>query len=171
MSIGENLKVLRKKAKKNQTKFAKDIGISRTYLSDLEHNRKSLSIDTIEKIAKKLNVPVTDLLYSGKSLDAMFSNSLDNMKKNASNDEIKKSIISFQNIVQKEKDNKEFFDLFSKLFSDTDRFTEFDFLDWKISNMQSQEEIEEEIQKRFEAYKNTFEKLSSYQLENILKEL
>ncbi|MFR6601540.1 MAG: helix-turn-helix domain-containing protein [Enterococcus italicus] len=54
MSIGENLKVLRKKAKKNQTKFAKDIGISRTYLSDLEHNRKSLSIDTIEKIAKKI---------------------------------------------------------------------------------------------------------------------
>lgn len=62
MSIGQNIKSIRKKRNLTQTKFAQSLNISRTYLSDLENNRKSPSIDTINKIAKKLNVPTMHLL-------------------------------------------------------------------------------------------------------------
>ncbi|MGM0175540.1 helix-turn-helix domain-containing protein [Enterococcus sp. DIV0800] len=56
MSLGENIKSLRLSKKLNQSDFSKLIGISRSYLSDLENNRKSPSIETINKISEKLGV-------------------------------------------------------------------------------------------------------------------
>ena len=56
MSLGENLKKIRNDKHESQTKFAEKLGISRTYLSDLENDRKSPSIDTVTKIAERLNV-------------------------------------------------------------------------------------------------------------------
>ncbi|MDT2645780.1 helix-turn-helix transcriptional regulator [Enterococcus dongliensis] len=56
MSLGENIKSLRLSKKLNQSEFSKLIGISRSYLSDLENNRKSPSIETISKISEKLGV-------------------------------------------------------------------------------------------------------------------
>ena len=55
MSIGEKIKKLRTYKGLTQELFAKEIGISRSYLSDLENNRKSPTIETLEKIAKKMN--------------------------------------------------------------------------------------------------------------------
>lgn len=66
MSIGENIKKIRKENGLTQTEFSKKIGISRTYLSDLENSRKSPSVETLDKIAKKLNVSTTYLLNGDK---------------------------------------------------------------------------------------------------------
>lgn len=69
LSIGENLKLIRKQKKQSQTLFAKSLGISRTYLSDLENDRKSPSIETVTKIAEKLNISTLYLLEGKKTFE------------------------------------------------------------------------------------------------------
>ncbi|MGK0713527.1 helix-turn-helix domain-containing protein [Aerococcus urinaeequi] len=56
MSIGTRIKELRLERKMTQKDFAKEIGISRSYLGDLENDRKSPSAETISKLSDKLNV-------------------------------------------------------------------------------------------------------------------
>ena len=67
MSIGQNIKSIRKKRNLTQKEFAKILEISSSYMSELESDKRNLSIDTINKIAKKLNVP-TMYLLSGSNL-------------------------------------------------------------------------------------------------------
>ena len=55
MDVGTKIKNLRKNKGLTQEGFARETGISRSYLSDLENNRKSPTIETLEKIAKKMN--------------------------------------------------------------------------------------------------------------------
>lgn len=69
LSIGKNLKLIRKQKKQSQTLFAKSLGISRTYLSDLENDRKSPSIETVTKIAEKLNISTLYLLEGKKTFE------------------------------------------------------------------------------------------------------
>lgn len=69
LSIGENLKLIRKQKKQSQTLFAKSLGISRTYLSDLENDRKSPSVETVKKIADKLNISTLYLLEGEKTFE------------------------------------------------------------------------------------------------------
>lgn len=66
MSLGENLRKIR--GKETQTAFAKKLGISRTYLSDLENNRKSPSIETVSKLAKKMDVSFLYLMEGKTTL-------------------------------------------------------------------------------------------------------
>ena len=53
MGVGIKIKELRKSKSLTQDEFAKQIGISRTYLSDIENNRKSPTVETLEKIAER----------------------------------------------------------------------------------------------------------------------
>lgn len=62
MEIGENIKNLRKQMNLTQDEFAKKIGISRSYLGDLENNRRNLSTETAKKISKKLGISLLYLL-------------------------------------------------------------------------------------------------------------
>ena len=62
MLIGENIKQLRKSKGLTQESFANETGISRSYLSDLENNRKSPTIETLEKIARKMNTSLKFLI-------------------------------------------------------------------------------------------------------------
>lgn len=66
MNLGEIIRNLRKELGVSQTEFANMIGISRTYLSDLENCRKSPSIDTAKKIASKLNMKLEIKFISKK---------------------------------------------------------------------------------------------------------
>ena len=66
MSIGENIKKIRKENGLTQAEFSKKIGISLTYLSDLENNRKSPSVETLDKMAEKLGVSTTYLINGDK---------------------------------------------------------------------------------------------------------
>lgn len=65
MTIGNNIKKIRKEKKITQKKLAEEMGISRSYLSDLENNRYNPSSKTLEMLAEKLG---TSMLYitSGK---------------------------------------------------------------------------------------------------------
>lgn len=56
MFIGYRLQKLRKKRKLTQKALAEMTGISRSYLSDIEHNRYNPSFDTIEALANALRL-------------------------------------------------------------------------------------------------------------------
>lgn len=74
MSIGDNIRAIRKERKLTQEEFAKQAGISRSYLSDIENNRKNPSTKTIETLADKINVTLYYVLTGKKSfLDRDFS--------------------------------------------------------------------------------------------------
>lgn len=56
INVGYAIKELRDRYRETQQQFADRIGISRTYLNDLENNRKSSSVRTLNQIADKLNM-------------------------------------------------------------------------------------------------------------------
>lgn len=59
--VSFNLSTFLKKERGNKTQeaFSKELDISRSYLNDLEAGRRSPSIDTLEKIADRLNKKLT----------------------------------------------------------------------------------------------------------------
>lgn len=68
MSIGDNIKFIRKERNLTQDELAKKMCISRSYLSDIENNRKNPSSKTIESLADKLGVSMSYLLEGKKTL-------------------------------------------------------------------------------------------------------
>ena len=72
MLIGENIKRLRADKGLTQELFAKETGISRSYLSDLENNRKSPTIETLEKIARKMNTSLKFLIGGSETMTGTY---------------------------------------------------------------------------------------------------
>ena len=62
MTFGENLKRIRKEMKLTQAEMAKEIGISQSYIADIERNRKNISLAVVLRIAKGLNISVNKLI-------------------------------------------------------------------------------------------------------------
>ena len=62
MTFGENLKRIRKEMKLNQAEMAKEIGISQSYIADIERNRKNISLAVVLRIAEGLNISVNELI-------------------------------------------------------------------------------------------------------------
>lgn len=58
MTIGENIKQLRISREWSQQTLADEIGLSRNYISELESNKRNLSITTLKNLAEKLGVPI-----------------------------------------------------------------------------------------------------------------
>lgn len=61
-TIGDNIKNLRLSLKLTQSQFAKKFNISRSYLGDLENNRRSPSAETIKKLSKTIGISTLFLL-------------------------------------------------------------------------------------------------------------
>lgn len=61
-SIGENIRILRRMRKLTQVELAEKTNLSRSYLADIERGRYNPSIETLNTIAKALNVNVTQLI-------------------------------------------------------------------------------------------------------------
>ena len=60
--FAENLKACRDELGMSQETLADAAGLDRTYISSLERERYSASLDAIERIAKALNVEPASLL-------------------------------------------------------------------------------------------------------------
>lgn len=58
MKVGQTIKHLRKEKGINQKEFAKSIGMSTTYLSQVEKHDKGVKHSTMERISKALGVPI-----------------------------------------------------------------------------------------------------------------
>ena len=67
MNIGIAIRNIRKQRipKVNQSEFVKLIGITQTYLSQIETGAKTPHINILEKIAKELNMPLPVIFWLG----------------------------------------------------------------------------------------------------------
>jgi transcriptional regulator with XRE-family HTH domain len=62
LSIGKKVKEERLKRNLKQKDLAARIGISNTYLSDIEHDRVNPSLNTLKNISNALNLDFRDLV-------------------------------------------------------------------------------------------------------------
>lgn len=61
-AFGLKVQQLRKETGMSQEKFALSIDMDRTYLASVEVGKRNISLCNIEKIAKGLNISVSELL-------------------------------------------------------------------------------------------------------------
>ncbi|UXS61007.1 MULTISPECIES: helix-turn-helix domain-containing protein [Staphylococcus] len=61
MTFGENLKEYRRKRRLSQRELSRQVGLSQSYIGDLERNRKNVSIYVVAYLAKQLDVSVNYL--------------------------------------------------------------------------------------------------------------
>jgi transcriptional regulator with XRE-family HTH domain len=62
--LGESVRSKRNKAKFSQEKLAERAALSTVFISRVERGKESPSVDSLVKIAKALNVRVSDLVKS-----------------------------------------------------------------------------------------------------------
>ncbi len=66
MIIGDRLRALREEKKLSQGDIERRTGLARPYLSRIENNHSVPSIETLEKMARALEVPMYQLFYDGE---------------------------------------------------------------------------------------------------------
>jgi transcriptional regulator with XRE-family HTH domain len=83
MIIGDRLRALREEKKLSQGDIEKRTGLLRCYISRVENGHTVPAIETLEKMARALEVPLYQLFYDGEEPPA-----LPNLPKRKSADEI-----------------------------------------------------------------------------------
>jgi transcriptional regulator with XRE-family HTH domain len=83
MIIGDRLRALREEKKLSQGDIEKRTGLIRCYVSRVENNHTVPAIETIEKFARALEVPMYQLFYDGEEPPR-----LPNFSKRKSSDDI-----------------------------------------------------------------------------------
>jgi transcriptional regulator with XRE-family HTH domain len=66
MIIGERLRVLREQKNMSQGDIEKRTGLLRCYLSRVENGHTVPAVETLEKLARALDMPLYQLLYDGE---------------------------------------------------------------------------------------------------------
>src|SRR5271154_5206709 len=66
MVIGDRLKAIREKKSLTQGDIEKRTGLLRCYLSRVENNHTVPSLDTLEKIARALEMPLYQVFFEGR---------------------------------------------------------------------------------------------------------
>jgi transcriptional regulator with XRE-family HTH domain len=66
MIIGERLRALREEKKFSQGEVEKRTGLLRCYISRVEHGHTVPAVETLEKFARALEVPMYQLFYEGE---------------------------------------------------------------------------------------------------------
>ena len=68
MIIGDRLRTLREAKNFTQGEIEKRTGLLRTYVSRVENGNAVPSVETLEKLARALEVPIYQLFYVGEEL-------------------------------------------------------------------------------------------------------
>ncbi|WP_369930430.1 helix-turn-helix transcriptional regulator [Xanthomonas sp. NCPPB 2632] len=68
-NLGRALKLVRSFHDITQAQAAESLGISRSYLSELEAGHKTPSLDLLEGFSKQFEIPVSSLLIVSESFD------------------------------------------------------------------------------------------------------
>jgi transcriptional regulator with XRE-family HTH domain len=66
MLIGDRLRELRESKKLSQTELEKRTGLLRCYISRVENGHTVPAVDTLEKFASALNIPMYQIFYDGE---------------------------------------------------------------------------------------------------------
>ena len=83
MVIGEHLRVLRRQKQFSQGEIEKRTGLLRSYISRVENGHTVPAIETLEKFARALGVPLYQLFFKGES-----SAELSNLPKRKTEEEV-----------------------------------------------------------------------------------
>lgn len=67
--IGEALRLIRVFHDLKQNQAAADLGLSTSYLSDIERGRRVPTLDTIQLYADQFDIPVSSILFFSENLD------------------------------------------------------------------------------------------------------
>ena len=67
--FGQALKLLRRYQGLNQSNLAKQLGVSRSYVSELESGNRTPSLDLLSRYADVFNVPVSSLVFFAEALE------------------------------------------------------------------------------------------------------
>jgi transcriptional regulator with XRE-family HTH domain len=68
MIVGERLRALRERKALSQGDIERRTGLARTYISRVENGHTTPSLDTLEKWARALGIPLYLLFYDGDAL-------------------------------------------------------------------------------------------------------
>src|SRR5690242_12260448 len=68
MIIGDHLRTIREEKKLSQGEIEKRTGLLRCYISRVENGHTVPAIETLEKFARALEVPMDQLFYDGEEL-------------------------------------------------------------------------------------------------------
>lgn len=67
MIIGDRLRALRQEKKFSQGEVEKRTGLLRCYISRVEHGHTVPAVETLEKFARALEIPMYQLFYDGEN--------------------------------------------------------------------------------------------------------
>ena len=67
--FGQALKLLRRFQGLNQSVLAEKLGVSRSYISELESGNRTPSLDLLNRYADIFNIPVSSLVFFAESLE------------------------------------------------------------------------------------------------------
>ena len=95
LNIGDNIKSTRKSKKMTQNDLAIKASISCSYLADVEGNRYNPSIETLDSIARALDVPIVALI-NDSSNDKYESLTAENILLKQENEELKYEVESLR---------------------------------------------------------------------------
>lgn len=71
MVIGDRLRALREQKGLSQGQIEKRTGLLRCYISRLENGHTVPSIETVEKLARALDIPLFQIFYDGEEMPAL----------------------------------------------------------------------------------------------------
>lgn len=66
--INKALKVIRQYHKFKQFELSEELGISKSYLSEIESGKKPVSLDILEKYSTIFDIPVSSLLFFSENM-------------------------------------------------------------------------------------------------------
>ena len=69
MKVGSVIQDIRRKRNLSQGDLAKQLGISQTYLSQIEGDKKTPSMEILQAISDALEIPVYYLLFKGLEVE------------------------------------------------------------------------------------------------------
>jgi len=67
--VNESLKLIRLYWGKTQSEMAAEVGVSQSYISEMEKAKRDVTLDLLEKYARVLNVPMSRLLLFAENVE------------------------------------------------------------------------------------------------------
>jgi transcriptional regulator with XRE-family HTH domain len=69
--LNESLKVLRTYLGKTQAELANDLGLSQSYLSEIESGDKDVTLEVLRKYGSHLDIPLSSLLFFAENIEGV----------------------------------------------------------------------------------------------------
>lgn len=73
--LSEALRLIRVFHDLKQVELANKLGISKSYLSEIEHGKKTASIELIDKYSALFKIPSSSILFFSENIDSDFASS------------------------------------------------------------------------------------------------